>query len=240
MTKRRVLLSTTVATLGICLAILANVSGQDKKGPNVQQAPKGAKDNQKTKYLHDLELAYKLIQFGRDNKHAESLLIAAQILHQTPTEALKVEHKIEGEAKKSKEGKKVDNSPAGLIAEAKKMSSAPHVASLAAATQKIIEEEPRGRVGGPGLDKFSISAGQTVNWNAINFVGGQRAEVAVATDLKGSLILEVRDQSGNLIARDTAFDNLFQVYWYPAFTGPFFVRLINTDNIFFNCALATN
>jgi hypothetical protein len=216
-------------------------TAQDKKGPNVQDPPKGLKESAKTKALEDLELATRLIQYGRKHKNAESLLVAAKILHNTPTEKLTVGYKVTGEKpEKMVMPAKVDNSPKALVAEAKKMSSTPATEALAAATLKAIDEDPRGALGGPRTDGFVIQPGQTITWNPITFVGNQPAVVHIANVVFGTMILEVRDQFGNLVARDNIPGTFFRCTWTPAFTGPFTVRLINIDTISFRCGLGTN
>jgi hypothetical protein len=236
---RKVIVSLGAVT-ALSLAVLST-TGQEKKGPNIQDPPKGAKASKTDKLVGDLDLAAGLIQYGRANKHAESLLIAAQILHKTPTEPLKVGHTVESkEGVKTKPVAKVDNSPKGLVAEAKKLSSSAHVEALAAATQKMIDETTREAVGGPKVDSFTIQPFQTINWNPIDFVGGRLAVVHVHTGVYGSMILEVRDQFGNVIAKDSRPGISFRCEWYPAFTGPYRFRLINIDTIAFNCGMATN
>ena len=228
---------------GLCTGL--TVMGQDKtekKGPNVQDPVKGAKESDKNKALQDLDLASRLIQYGRTNKHAESLLIAAQILHNTPTTKLKVKATVVGEKKADvAEPVKANNSPKALVAEAKKLSTSAAVESLAKATLIILDEEPRGRLGGPGVDgPFILYPNQERTWNGMTFVGGQMAEVAIANGVYGRMILEVRDQFGNVVARDNVPGSFYNCRWTPAFTGPFTIRLTNLDTIAFRCGMATN
>jgi hypothetical protein len=240
--KRICMFATAVTLCGLCTGL--TVSGQektDKKGPNVQDAPKGVKESDKTKALENLELANRLIQYGRAHKNAESLLVAAQILHDTPTEKLTVGHKVTGEKnEKVAPPVKMINSPKALVAEAKKLSSSPAIEALAMATLKVLEENPRGALGGPRTDAFTIQPLQTINWNPITFVGGQPGVVHIANGQFGAMILEVRDEFGNLVARDNVPGTFFRCSWTPAFTGPFTIRLINIDTISFRCAMATN
>jgi hypothetical protein len=239
--KRMRIFAAAVLLCGFCTGW--TVSGQDKtekKGPNTQKPVKGAKDSDKTKALQDLELASRLIQYGRTNKNAESLLVAAQILHNTPSEKLKVTAAVNGEEKVAAPTK-TDNTPKALVAEAKKLSASPAVEALAKATLKILDEEPRGRLGGPGIDAFNIFPNQTRTWNGITFVGGQTAVVDVDMNgVFGVMLLEVRDQFGNLVATDIIPGTYYNVRWTPAWTGPFTVRLTNLDGIAFNCVMRTN
>jgi hypothetical protein len=231
-----------VLTICLVACFSAAVAGQDKKSPNVQDPPKGAKESPKTKAVQDLELAARLIQYGRSEKNAEALLVAAQILHKTPTEKLAVGSAVENSDKMAKPAAAaaVDDSPKALVAEAKKMSSSTQVAALATATAKMLEESTRGALGGPKIDAFTIRPGDTINWNPITFVGGQKAVVFIDNRVFGSMVLEVRDENGNVVARDNLPGTYFRVEFVPAWTGPFRIRLINIDTISFNCGMATN
>lgn len=245
MSRTRILLTLALLSgLGVGVPSTAWAEkGTAKKAPNVaQEPPKGLKDSDKARAMRDLDLAQQLIQYGRSHKHAESLLVAAQILHNTPTAKLTAGSKVTTEAKETRASApaKADNSPKALVAEAKKLSSSPQVASLAAATLRMLEEESRGAANGPQVDAFTIRPGQAITWNPITFLGGQLAVVHVNCGVYGNMVLEVYDEFGNLIRRDNVPANFYRVSWVPAFTGPFRVRLVNTDSITFACTLTTN
>jgi hypothetical protein len=214
---------------------------QEKKGSNIQDPPKDVKDADTTKGLQDLELAWRLIQYGRNHKHPESLLIAAQILHRIPTQTLKVGHQATAEKEaKTAAAPTVDNSPKALVAEAKKLSASPAVKNLAIATQATIDEESRGALGGPKVDSFVIQPFQTITWNPITFVGGQRAVIHINNGVFGNMVLEAIDEFGNVVARDNVPGSYFRVEWFPRWTGSFRLRLRNLDSIAFSCGLGTN
>jgi len=241
--KRIRMFAAAMVLCGLCTGL--TVIGQEKtekKDPNTQDAPKGLKISAKTKALEDLALASKLIAFGRENKSAESLLLAAKIIHTTSTEKLKADKdEITGDAVKAKAAKQKDNSPKALIAEAKAMSSAPHVGALAAATAKIVDEETRGLVGGPYRSVRTVGPGQVWTVSGMTFAGGQLAEVDVDLyGVTGRFILTVHDQFGNQVARDAVPGAFYNCRWVPRFTGQFTVRLTNIDTIAFNCDLLTN
>jgi hypothetical protein len=236
------MIAAAVLLCGLCTGL--TVMGQektDKKGPNVQDPPKNLTINAKTKALQDLELAAKLITFGREHKNAESLLLAAKIIHTTPTEKLKADkNEVSGDATKAKMAMQKDSSPKALIAEAKAMSSAPHIGALATATEKIVDEEPRGVIGGPVRGVQVVGPGQVWTISGLTFAGGQLAVVDVQLLIPGRFILTVHDQYGNLVARDAVPAAFYNCRWVPAATGPVTVRLTNIDTIAFSCDLLTN
>jgi len=233
-----------LAILGLSLAAVSVVPADDakpeKKGTNTQEAAKDAKATAETKAIQDLELADRLIRYGRQEKNAESLLLAAQILQKTATQQLKSERKATGDVEKTKSPKMMDNSPKGLLAEAKKMSSTPQVEALAMATEKILDETTRGAARGPQVDNFTIFSLQTVTWNPISFRAGEFADVYISTGSFSNMILEVTDENGNLVARDSAPGNYYRCSWTPRWTGSFRIRLVNNNTLAFNCRLTTN
>jgi hypothetical protein len=225
--------------VGTHSTVLAQGDKGEKK-PNVQESPKNLKLDEKTKALQDLALAYRLIAFGREHKNAESLLLAAKIIHNNPTAALNAnKNEVTGKAAAAPAGQK-DNSPKALIAEAKAITTAPHVTALATATEQTIAEEPRGRIGGPARLIQTVGSGQVWTVTA-SFAGGRQAEVDI--DLNGvpaRCVMTVHDEFGNLITRDTVPGNFYNCRWVPAFTGQFTIRLSNIDTIALRCDLLTN
>jgi hypothetical protein len=235
------------ASVAILCALGAGltVMGQDKdekKGPNAQDPPKDLAINAKTKALQDLALAAKLIAFGREHKSPESLLLAAKIIHGTPTTKLKAEKSaVSGEAVTAPAAKSHENSPKALVAEAKAMPSASQLGALVAATEKIVDEESRGLVGGPQRLVQTVGPGQVWTVSGLVFAGGQLAQVDI--DLYGQygrFVMTVHDQFGNLIRTDAVPGTFYNCRWVPAFTGTYTVRLTNIDNRAFSCDLLTN
>jgi hypothetical protein len=209
-----------------------------KQGPNkMEEPPKDAKDSDTTKSVQHLELANQLIAFGRQEKHAESLLVAAQILHKNPSQALTSGYTASGgPPDKKSEG----NNAKALVAEARKISSSPHCEAMATATEKMLQESTRGVVGGPKKDVFTIRPGETITWKPISFRGNEKAVVDIEIFVPGAMTLEIIDQNNNIVARDNVRGHYYNCVWYPAWTGPFTFRLTNHDRMSFNCDLLTN
>jgi hypothetical protein len=234
-----------LTTLGFAVVSLglANAPQQPgKKEPNMmQQPPRDVKDSEKVVAIQNLELANKLIHYGRQEKNAEALLVAAQILHKTPTQPLMVGYDIKGE----KEGKRPAGgfegvNPKALVVEARKMSSTPHLESLAMATEKMLQEATRGAAGGPRRDYCTIRPGETITWRPIDFRANEKAVVDIEIFNHGVMTLEVIDQNGHVIARDNVPGHFYNCAWYPAWTGPFVIRLTNQDRMPFNIDFVTN
>jgi len=213
-----------------------------EKKPNVQDTDKKAKPSAAAKAVQDLELANQLIRYGRAEKNAEALLLAAQILHKTPSKDFKTEYAVtskDGE-KVMKKAVKEDNSPKALVAEAKKLSTAKQVEALAMATQKLLDEGERSPTLGPMSDTFTIGPMQIINWNPVQFKANERAEVYVSTGILSVMTLEVIDENGNVVVRDSVPGNYYRCTWTPRWTGNFRIRLISDDTLSFNCKMYVN
>jgi hypothetical protein len=240
--NRMRMLASAVILCGLCTGLTVLGQEKEKKSPNVQEPPKGLTLNAKTKSLEDLELAAKLIAYGRQHKSAESLLLAAKIIHTTPIEKLKADKSaVTGDAGAGKMAKQKDNSPKALVAEAKAISTSPHVGALAAATEKIVDEETRGLVGGPRRLVQNVGPGQVWTVSGLTYTGGQLAVVDIDLGgVAGRCVLTVHDQFGNLVRTDTVPGSFYNCKWVPAFTGTYTVRFTNIDTITFRCDLLTN
>ena len=241
-----------IARLGLLAALVlgmptvasAQAGGVKKKDtPNVQPADKDSTVGEKAKAVADLELASRLIHFGRENKSAESLLLAAQIIAKTPTKAMESRRTVEGtEVGNAGKPEVVDNSPTALIAEAKKLSDSPAVVALAAATDDLIKTRPRALTfsGNPVSDAFVLQPGQTITWNPVSMLANQKAIVYVDIGRQGRMRLDVIDELGNIVVSDTVPGNYYSCIWYPRWAGSFRFRLTNYDNIAFSCVLVAN
>jgi hypothetical protein len=244
-TSRRVLLA-IAALVGVSLATMSrgvadDLPLQDKKTANMQPAPKDAKDSDTIKTVKNVELAYKLACYGRQEKSAESLILAAQILHKNPTEPFKSGFTVSGKQTGDTAKAGVNPfTPQMLLAEAKKMSTSPQVEAMAKATDKMLQEATRSAVGGPKSDFFTITPGQVITWKPVTFKANEKAIVDIEYGVYGRMTLEVFDENGNLIGRDDVPDHFVNVIWYPIRQGNFTFRLTNNDTLTFACSLLTN
>ncbi|HYV34350.1 MAG TPA: hypothetical protein VE988_01520 [Gemmataceae bacterium] len=230
---------TLVAIGGLSVAAIRVTGQQGDKAPNRQDAPKDAQDSPSCKGIQQLELANRLIKLGREEKNAEMLCLAAQIIHKNPTQELKVGFDSKG-GKDGPAAKKTDNSPKALVAEAKKLATTPMAEAMATATEKMVQEATRDAVGGPKHDVFTIKPGEVITWKPLSFVGGKKAVVDIEYLIDGRMTLEIFDGNGQRVAVDNIPGHFVNCQWYPAVTGPFIIRLTNNDTISFVCDLLTN
>lgn len=229
MTKIRTLMMVALVAGLAAVWTLPNQAADDKKKGSNTATPEAAaavKPSASAQSVADLALAHSLIQYGRKNKSPEALLTAAQIIAKTPAEELKEKGKKEGKGDDKTPGQRADNSPKALVAEAKAMSKAAHVASLADATSKLIEETPRGAVGGAKAGSETLAPGFNCTHTA-TFRGNEVAEVAVVGNGESRLDMYVYDEDGNLIRSCEGAGDRCLARWVPKWTGIFRVKVVN-------------
>jgi hypothetical protein len=90
-----------------------------------------------------------------------------------------------------------------------------------------------------GPHRDSVNANETDVYT-MAFRGGEEATIVVEGDLDTILVLEVRDEDGNPIARDNDRRPPCVVRFTPLRTGPFTVRVINTGTVYNNYTIETN
>lgn len=182
--------------------------------------------------VRQLELANSLAKFGRDNKDPLSLIVAARMLQQV---SFKQEDRKPDNADASANAKG-DALPTvdGLLKDAKDISA--NDKTIVALADDVKAAATKGRVGG-GLVSLGQITGSTVHTRTINFAGGRFAEVAATGIDTSDMVLEVFDQGGHLICRDS--DPAYCSF-NPIWTGPFTVKVHNTGGDVSHYKLETN
>lgn len=210
------------------LAQAANAPAPDKKGENV------ARDAQRPDDLtvRQLHLAEELAAYGRQNKDALSLVVAAQIRKAVPVKFVdrKPENGDDASVAKAPEGDSVD----AWLKEAREVSK--NDKTIVALADEVKASATKGRVGG-GVVSYGQITGNTTHNVRMSFHGGRFAEVALAGVSSPLFVLEIRDENGNMICRDAA-----PAYcsFNPIWTGPFTVKVVNVGRGLAHYKLATN
>lgn len=212
-----------------------------KKGTN-QSPPEAvaeAKASKEAEAVHQLHLAYSLIEYGRKNKAPEALITAARILAANGTVELKEKPTHEQPANapkdKKKDGMDRDNSPRALLEEAKKLSNNnPAIITLANSV-----ELARGAVGGPKRGVETVLALSTDVFR-IGFRADEVARVAISGDGDTRLDLYVYDENGNLITSRVGPGDDALASWVPRWTGVFIIKVVNRGLVANRYVIATN
>jgi hypothetical protein len=225
--KAAVSLAIALPMLGAALAPSV-VRAEDSKGPN------SAADAKKPEGLSSvklLELSSNLAKLGRANKDPLQLIVAAQLLQGA---GAKYEARPPKEDPKADMGPEKADSVASLLDEAKALSK--NDKTIVAIADDVKASASKGRVGG-GIISLGTISGNTVHTREFTFQGNRSAEIALVGLDTSSVKLEIYDQNGNLICRDT--DPAYCPFT-PAWTGPFIVKVYNLGDGGAHYKLETN
>ena len=198
----------------------------DKSKDNVDRAAPAPTQALPVQQLH---LSAQLAAYGRANKDPLSLIVAAQIRQQVGTKV--VERKADGDTAAAPAATDV---VAGLLDEAKALSK--NDKTIVALADDVKASATKGRVGG-GIISLGQITGRTIHNRTMNFRAKEAAEIAVVGIDTSKIMLEVFDEGGHLICRDT--DPAY-CRFTPAWTGAFTVKVHNDGTSVAHYRLETN
>jgi hypothetical protein len=181
--------------------------------------------------VRQLQLSEQLAKYGRETKDPLSLIVAAQIRKQV---GAKVQERKPDNADASAIAKDEGDGVAALLKEAKDLSK--NDKTIVALADDVTASASKGKVGGGIISNGQIT-GKTTHNLTMNFYGGKFAEVGLVGKDSSLFVLEVRDQNGNLICRDT--DPAYCSF-NPIWTGPFVVKVHNVGSGLAHYRLETN
>ena len=182
--------------------------------------------------VEQLHLSEQLAAYGRANKDPLSLIVAAQIRSQVGVKV--VERKPDNADAVGTASAEAGATVDALLAEAK--SIAKNDKTIVALADDVKASATKGRVGG-GIVSLGQISGRTIHNRTMNFRGGQPAEVAAVGIDNDDIMLEVFDEGGHLICRDT--DPAY-CRFNPIWTGPFTVKVHNNGSSLGHYRLETN
>lgn len=192
--------------------------------------------------LAAVRLANDLLRYGYANKSTLALIDALQIFSENPTQPLNT----------TREGSEVDESKADgkkakvsfdydtVLADAKKFADGDE--NLLVLIDNIDAEAKgaqRGAVNGPSRHYDAVNGNSTDTYQ-ISFIANVLAEILVSGDGDTDLDLYVYDSNGNLIAYDESYSDDCYVRWVPAWTGRFFIKIVNRGPVYNNYVILTN
>lgn len=182
--------------------------------------------------VRQLHLSEQLAAYGRLNKDPLSLIVAAQIRQQVGVKVVdrKPEGVESGAPASADAGAVVD----GLLEEAKVLSK--NDKTIVALADDVKASATKGRVGG-GIVSLGQISGRTIHNRSMNFRANKTAEIAAVGTDTNDIMLEVFDEGGHLICRDT--DPAY-CRFTPAWTGEFKVKVHNNGTSLAHYRLETN
>ena len=192
--------------------------------------------------LAAVRLANDLLRYGYDNKSTLALIDALQIFSENPTQPLNT----------TREGTDVDKSKTGekkakvsfnydtVLSDAKKFADGDeNLLTLIDNIDAEAKGAQRGAVNGPSRHYDAVN-GLSTDTYQISFIANMLAEILVSGDGDTDIDLYVYDSNGNLIASDESYSDDCYVCWVPAWTGKFFVKIVNRGPVYNNYVLLTN
>jgi hypothetical protein len=188
---------------------------------NVKPKDAAGKSDPGIEATERIGLAERLVEYGRVHRSPDALNTAASLLAGTstsPMDAPQTESINAGaDAPKAQATTPPAETPATLRAEAAKMPP-PAAPDTAAAT--------RGAVGGP---KFRVGSilGFSRDVYHFKFRGGEFARAEVVGDGSQDLDCYVKDEQGNIVAKDDDPGDDCTMDWIPAWSGYFFIIIEN-------------
>lgn len=197
------------------------------KAENIDRSAPRAPGNSPVQLL---DLSQRVAAYGRANKDALSLVVAAQIYKSAGVKL--VERKAENAGPESGAGDDGLN-VASLLKEAREVSG--NDETIVAIATDIETAATKGRVGGvlSSMGKV-VAKGEQVH--AMSFQGERRAEIYLSGGGQ-NLMLEVYDQGGHKMCLDVR-ENLCD--FTPFWTGNFTVKVVNAGGGPVNYRLSTN
>jgi len=182
--------------------------------------------------VKQLQLSEQLAQYGRANKDPLSLIVAAQIRKGVGAKVVerKPDNADASAVVKAEGGDGVD----GLLKEARDLSK--NDKTIVALADEVKASASKGKVGGGIISNGQIT-GRTTHNLTMNFHGGKFAEVGLVGKDSSLFVLEIRDQGGHMICRDS--DPAYCSF-NPIWTGPFTVKVHNLGSGLAHYRLETN
>lgn len=192
--------------------------------------------------LAAVRLANDLLRYGYANKSTLALIDALQIFSENPTQPLNTTREGSEVDESKTDGKKANVSfdYDTVLADAKKFADGDE--NLLALIDNIDAEAKgaqRGAVNGPSRHYDAVNGNSTDTYQ-ISFIANVLAEILVSGDGDTDLDLYVYDSNGNLIAYDESYSDDCYVRWVPAWTGKFFVKIVNRGPVYNNYVILTN
>lgn len=180
-----------------------------------------------------------LSKYGYANNDALSLIQAARLSKQTGfTESPMSKTETSGQQNENQGTKKgqISIDPAKLLADAKTMAAGDGV------LLSLIDDvngNVRGAVGGPKYHRDIVRA-HDFDVYQVRFRANELARVTVNGDGDTDLDLYIYDANMNLITKDIDYLDFCVCTWTPAWTGIFYIKIVNRGSVANQYVLQTN
>jgi hypothetical protein len=230
--------SGVLALVAILATSYAAAAPQGRKEPNKD---KSGTVTPQAQAVQNLGVASQLAKYGEQNKDPLALILAAKMKLEAGqaagTHKRESSKSLPGSAKEESKAEKPTSTPQRLLETAKGLAGGR--ADLVALADEAGKSVSRGAARGPQEAYERVNARKTDSYT-IRFRGGEAAVVVLSGDGDTDLDLTVHDENGNLICASEGAGDDEACRFYPSWTGPFVIRVINYGRVYNQYYLATN
>jgi hypothetical protein len=204
-----------------------------QKGVNIASGPKAPAIDEP---VARLQMSSDLLAFGRGNKDPLAVIVAARIMKTVG--GTETDMKPEGRGatdNPQKPGQPV--TPDTILVDARDLAKGDKLTNLL-----IDEAAAMGSHGGAAQLKThhdTVQAGATDAYTVV-YNGGQLAEAGIAGDGGSDLDLLVYDENDHLVCRSASSNDREYCQWWPRWTGPFRIEILNLGTAPNHYRVATN
>lgn len=215
--------------LALCVMGATSVFAQKAGQPKIEA--KEEREAHASEEMASIQTAFQLAEYGYKNNSASSLLCAAEILAQVPTQEMTTEATQDDSGSKDTQSEKKEFTAAQLLEDGKKLAGKDKtLLAYAKVVEKLVKVSgTRGAFGGPKYDFSYVYGYSTTSYYNVGFVAGRYAEIDVYSMDGDDLDLYVYDSNWNLIDKDTSYSPNAFCSFVPRWDGNFHIVVKNNS-----------
>lgn len=211
------------------MAVFATTAFAQQKGqPEIET--KEEREASVSEEMASIQTAFQLAEYGYKTNSASSLLCAAEILAQVPTQEMTTKATQDESESKDTNSEKKEYTASQLLEDGKKLAGKDKtLLAYAKSVEKLVKKGgTRGAFGGPKYDYSYVYGGGKTSYYNVGFVAGRYAEIEVYSD-GADLDLYVYDSNWNLIDRDNSYSPNAWCSFVPRWDGNFHIVIKNNS-----------
>ena len=224
---------------GIAALCLTGTAGAQERAANAEPGPATAPPEARA--VDQLVTAARLAEWGRRAEDPQALIVAARMVSEVALRPDTIEGRSEG-GQPSERADPGQPSIQGLLEQARELADGDgetldEIDAAAAVAARGVVNSAFGR--GPIYAVRDIEA-QATYWFHLNARGGEVLRVAAVGDGDTDIDMIVRDEFGEEVCEDRAYDHYPVCTVIPAFTGRFRVDIINRGRVWTRTQILSN
>lgn len=222
-------MKTKIVSVFAMAILAASVFAQQKGQPEIEA--KEEREASASDEMASIQTAFQLAEYGYKNNSASSLLCAAEILAQVPTQEMTTKATQDESESKGALPEKKEFTAARLLEDGKKLAGKDKtLLAYAKTVEKLVKASgTRGAFGGPKYAFSYVYGYDKVSYYNVGFVAGRYAEIDVYSMDGADLDLYVYDSNWNLIDKDTSYSSNAFCSFVPRWDGNFQIVIKNNS-----------